>query len=130
MGKMEEHEVRLGLALARLSRNEDRIQNCLERLERQPGAQQLRTMWREDIQREWRDVDVEELRRQVDQQTVALDEVYDHVFGGQVSSQCRPRPERFSSAQEEDAQDALSAPAFLAAAVGAPGVTSGAPSRG
>ena len=36
ISKAEEHDVRLNLALGRLARNEERIQNCADRIERQP----------------------------------------------------------------------------------------------
>jgi len=81
MGKTEEHEVRLNLVLTKLSLNEEKLQNCMDRLERHPGVNQFRSMWREDLHRQLQDVDVEGLRRRVQQQMQAVDEMAERVQG-------------------------------------------------
>lgn len=72
---LEEHEVRLNLALARQSRNEERLAQMSERMERQPGVSQTRSLWREDIQRQLAEADVPGLRRRLETQEDAAEEL-------------------------------------------------------
>jgi hypothetical protein len=47
--KVEEHEVRLGLAWTKQLANEEKIHGCMARLEQQPGVAKLRSICREEL---------------------------------------------------------------------------------
>eukprot|EP00929_Paragymnodinium_shiwhaense_P083572 TRINITY_DN44594_c0_g2_i1.p1 TRINITY_DN44594_c0_g2~~TRINITY_DN44594_c0_g2_i1.p1 ORF type:complete len:990 (-),score=328.81 TRINITY_DN44594_c0_g2_i1:135-3104(-) len=75
MGKVEEHEVRMNLAMTKLSVHDGKVQSCIDRLEKVAGSAQLRSQWREDIHRSLEDANVESLRRKVRLQGQAIEDL-------------------------------------------------------
>mmetsp|Transcript_134801 Transcript_134801/g.375690 ORF Transcript_134801/g.375690 Transcript_134801/m.375690 type:complete len:564 (-) Transcript_134801:72-1763(-) len=79
IAKVEENDVRLGLALARLGTQEHKVQNCMERLERLPSPEQIRKICREELGRRLEDTDMEGLTRSVELQARAIEELGDRM---------------------------------------------------
>lgn len=77
--KVEEHEVKLGLSLSRLATVDQRLQSCMDRIERLPATTQVRMMLREDLHRQLEEINVDGLTRQIDLQARAIEEVADRV---------------------------------------------------
>jgi hypothetical protein len=99
IAKAEEHEVRLNLALGRLSRNEERIQNCADRIERLPDIGRCQLTWREDMRKQLDDLDVHRLKHNVEMHSEALEDirfrlqqVRDQVFHGPPFWQQQQQP--------------------------------------
>jgi len=70
--KWEEHDVRLNLALSRLSTHEDKVHACMDRIERLPSLNQVRAMWREELDRRLGAVNLEGLGESVHLQAQTL----------------------------------------------------------
>lgn len=77
--KLEEHEVKLGIAHAKIATQEQRLQICLDRVERLPTTTQVRSLWREELQKQFDEANIEELSRKVEVQAHAIDELGDRI---------------------------------------------------
>jgi len=77
--KLEEHDVRLNISLAKLDANEQKCQGCLDRLEHFPSVDQLRMMWREEIRKQSDDANLHGLAAKLSSQQVAMEELGDRV---------------------------------------------------
>merc|ERR1719373_1448274 len=75
IAKTEEQDVRLNMALSRLSAHEEKVQGCMDRVEHLPTLSQVRSMWREELRR-WADkANFDGLGRSVHLQSQALEEL-------------------------------------------------------
>lgn len=74
MSKLEEGEVRLNGALTRLSAQEQKVQSCMDRIDRVPSLCQVRSLWREELHRKLEEADLEGLARTTRQHGAALEE--------------------------------------------------------
>jgi len=100
MAKFEEQSVRLSLALARLGTHEQKVQSCMDRLERMPTLNQTRAMWQEEISRRFEEANVEGLNKAYNLQAQGLEELgerlqhmSDQLAYGGVRSRGDPRAE-------------------------------------
>mmetsp|Transcript_13536 Transcript_13536/g.29723 ORF Transcript_13536/g.29723 Transcript_13536/m.29723 type:complete len:734 (-) Transcript_13536:65-2266(-) len=87
--RIEEQEMRLELALTKLSAQEQKVQSCMDRVEKQPGPSQIRGLCREEVRRELEDFDVDALRRRVDQQSTTIRTVQERLEAMQDGGSCR-----------------------------------------
>eukprot|EP00931_Biecheleriopsis_adriatica_P053911 TRINITY_DN31671_c0_g1_i1.p1 TRINITY_DN31671_c0_g1~~TRINITY_DN31671_c0_g1_i1.p1 ORF type:complete len:694 (-),score=165.57 TRINITY_DN31671_c0_g1_i1:28-2109(-) len=109
IGKDEEHDVRLAMALSRLGTQEEKLQSVVDRVERLPCLNQVRSMWREELQRRLDEEDLKSLVRNVNSQGKVLDEVqarvqdvWDHLaYTGLAGSFFAPEPPDPSEKAEE-----------------------------
>jgi len=79
IAKVEENEVRLGIAVVRLESQEMKTQGCLDRLDRAPTADQVRRLCREEVQRRLEEISVTTLMSDVDLQARAIQELRDRL---------------------------------------------------
>jgi len=79
IAKVEENEVRLGLAMVRLESQESKLQGCLDRLDRAPTTDQVRRLCREEVQRRLDETNVIALMSDVDLQARAIQELRDRL---------------------------------------------------
>merc|ERR1740121_1296882 len=77
--RLQEHDVRLGLALSRLDLHEQRAQALSDRLEAFPGLAQLRGMWQDELRRRLEETDVRGLGQTVASQAGAIEELTEAV---------------------------------------------------
>jgi len=79
ISKVEENEVRLGLAVVRLETQELKLQGCLDRLDRAPTAEHVRRLCRDEVQRRLDEASVTTLMSDVDLQARAIQELRDRL---------------------------------------------------
>jgi len=79
IAKVEENEVRLGLAVVRLESQELKLQGCLDRLDRAPTADHVRRLCREEVQRRLDEARVTALMSDMDLQARAIQELRDRL---------------------------------------------------
>jgi len=75
--KVEEHEVRLGLALTRQAAREERLQGYIDRVEQLPGISRLRGLCREELAARLEEANLEGLTRRLDLTMDAVAELGD-----------------------------------------------------
>lgn len=75
LSKIEEHDVRLNIALMRLTTQEQKVHSCLDKVERLPSLNQVRSLWRDELERRLGEQNLEGLSRTMDLQAQALDEL-------------------------------------------------------
>merc|ERR1712203_372346 len=75
IAKVEENDIRLGLALTRLGSQEQKMQACMDRCERMPMAEQVRMMCRDELWKRLEETKIESLGRTVDLQARAIEEI-------------------------------------------------------
>merc|ERR1711920_581252 len=73
--KEEEVDVRMNLMLTKLGTNEQKVQSCMDRLERVPSASQVRMLYREELHKQLEEVNVVGLERRIDTQARLIDEL-------------------------------------------------------
>jgi len=64
--KVEENNVRLGLSLTRLGNCEERLRDCMNRLEQVPTASQARALWQEEVAKLMENINVDGLAKRID----------------------------------------------------------------
>jgi len=77
--RLQEHDVRLGMALTRLAAHEQKVQAFSDRLELLPSLAQLRGMWQDELRRRLEEADVRGLGQTVASQAGAIEELTDAV---------------------------------------------------
>jgi len=102
VGRLEEGGVRLKVALAKMDGQEQKVQQCRERLDRVPTLSQLRSLWRQDMQRRLQEADVEGLAQLMRRQASALEdqgECLRAMCGGDSRYQSAPRASLWCGAE-------------------------------
>lgn len=77
--KVEENDVRLNHALAKLGCNERRVKDCLDQVEKAPTLNQVRSMCREELQKFVEEVNFEGVSQKVDTTLAAVAELRDRL---------------------------------------------------
>lgn len=73
--KIEENDVRLSLTQTRLGVCEQKVQDCMVRLEKVPTVSQMRMHWQEDVHRLLHDLNADGLQKRIDLSIDAIEEL-------------------------------------------------------
>jgi hypothetical protein len=76
--KVEENDVRLCAALTKLESYEQKVRDCMHRLDQVPSASHARAIWQEELQKLLPEINVDGLSKRLDMSLDAIDELHRH----------------------------------------------------